>query len=98
MTRGDIRPGIADAKIADAGFASQRCHRREVCVQVRTRGERGRGHGFCVALTQEEHRHGHSRRESSRRGAHRRGDRVTKVSKREARDLRLNQGMRRTRT
>ena len=36
MTRGDIRPGIADAKIADAGFASQRCHRREVCVQVRT--------------------------------------------------------------
>ena len=27
--------GIADAGIADAGFASHRCHKREVCVQVR---------------------------------------------------------------
>ena len=55
--------GIADAEVADAGvadaeFASHRCHKREVCVQVRTRGERGRGCGFCVTLTQEEHRRG----------------------------------------
>ena len=39
---------ITDAGIADAGFASHRCHKREVYVQVRTRGERGRGCGFCV--------------------------------------------------
>ena len=33
--------------------------KREVCVQVQMRGKRGRGRGFCVALTQEEHRRGH---------------------------------------
>ena len=40
------------AGLADAGFASQRCLKREICVQVRTRGKRGRGRGFCVALKQ----------------------------------------------
>ena len=37
---------------------TQRCLKREICVQVRTRGKRGRGRGFCVASTQEEHRRG----------------------------------------
>ena len=41
-----------NAGLADAGFASQRCLKREICVQVRTRGKRGRGRGFCVALIQ----------------------------------------------
>ena len=34
---------VADVGVADAGFASHRCLKREVCVQVRTQGERGRG-------------------------------------------------------
>ena len=34
----------------------------ETRVQVRTRGERGRGRGFRVALTREEHRRGHELR------------------------------------
>ena len=37
----------------------------ETRVQVRTRGERGRGRGFRVALTREEHRRGHELRAAS---------------------------------
>ena len=53
--------GIADAGITDAGFASQDASNAgfETRVQIRTWGERGRGCGFRVALTQEEHGRGH---------------------------------------
>ena len=62
---GSCVAGIADAGITDAGVASRGCHKRGVCVQVRTRGERGRERGSCVALTEEEHRRGHGLRVAS---------------------------------
>ena len=53
-TRGSQTRESRRVDATNAGF--------ETRVQVRTRGERGRGHRFRVTLTREEHRRGHELR------------------------------------